>query len=86
MRSNTRPSAKSIWSRVVGKARRYLLCDQSIDRDPHDPRVDRLIDEPDAGQRDQEADLTRVAGASPAWRRILGVFTGRARRRAESIT
>jgi len=77
------------------KTRRYLLCDQSIDWAPDDPRVDRLIDELDAWQIEQErdsdrpADLTlvsvRVAEASPAWRRILDVLTDRARRRRSRV-
>ena len=73
------------------KTRQYLLCDQSVDWDPHDPRVDQLIDELDAMRIEQEddsgrsGDLTlvsaRVAEASPAWRRVLDVLTDRARRR-----
>jgi DNA-binding transcriptional MerR regulator len=77
------------------KTRQYLLCDQSVDWDPHDPRVDRLIDELDAWQREQEGDggqpgdmtlvSVRVAEASPAWRRILDVLTDRARRRRTPV-
>lgn len=73
------------------KARQYLLCDQSVDWDPHDPRVDQLIEELDAMRIEQEGDSgqrgdvtlvsVRVAEASPAWRRILDVLTDRARRR-----
>ena len=65
------------------------------DWDPHDPRVDPLIDELDAWQieqeddSDQRGDLTlvsvRVAEASPAWRRILDVLTDRARRRRTAL-
>jgi DNA-binding transcriptional MerR regulator len=72
-------------------ARHYLLCDQSIDWDPDDPRVDGLIDELEAWQIEQErdsgqrGDLTlvtvRLAEASPAWQRVLDVLTDRARRR-----
>jgi hypothetical protein len=71
--------------------RQYLLCDQSVDWDPYDPRVDRLIDELDEQQIERErdsgrrADITlvsaRLAEASPAWRRIFDVLTDRARRR-----
>jgi DNA-binding transcriptional MerR regulator len=76
------------------QARQYLLCDQSIDWDPHDPRVDQLIDELDAWQIEQENDSgrrgdvtlvsVRLAEASPAWQRILDVLTDRARRRRTS--
>jgi len=38
------------------KTHQYLLCDQSIDWDPRDPRVDRLIDELDVWQIEQESD------------------------------
>lgn len=75
--------------------RQYLLCDQSVDWDPYDPRVDRLIDELDAwqieqeGDRGQRGDMTlvsvRVADASPAWRRILDVITDRARQRRTAV-
>ncbi|HEV3359474.1 MAG TPA: MerR family transcriptional regulator [Pseudonocardiaceae bacterium] len=71
--------------------RQYLLCDQSVDWDPYDPRVDRLIDELDEQQIERErdsgrrADITlvsaRLAEASPAWRRIFDVLTDRSRRR-----
>ncbi|GAB3151018.1 MerR family transcriptional regulator [Amycolatopsis stemonae] len=74
------------------KTHQYLLCDQSIDWDPRDPRVDRLIDELDAWQIEQEGEgdgpgsmtlvSVRVAEASPAWQRILDVLTDRARQRA----
>ena len=71
--------------------RQYLLCDQSVDWDPYDPRVDRLIDELDEQQIERErdsgrrADITlvsaRLAEASLAWRRIFDVLTDRSRRR-----
>jgi len=77
------------------RTRQYLLCDQSVDWDPHDPRVDQLIDELDAMRIEQEddsgrsGDLTlvsvRVAEASPAWRRVLDVLTDRARRRRIAV-
>ncbi|WP_028924707.1 MerR family transcriptional regulator [Pseudonocardia acaciae] len=70
--------------------RLYLLCDQSVDWDPHDPRVDRLIDELDAwetthgnGDVGQHADMalamSRIVEASPAWRRILDELARRRR-------
>ncbi len=92
------PSAMAAWIRDrnarfddPANTRQYLLCDQSIDWDPYDPRVDQLIDELDERQIEQErdsgsrADVTlvsaRVAEASPAWRRIFDVLTDRVRRR-----
>jgi DNA-binding transcriptional MerR regulator len=72
------------------KTHQYLVCDQSVDWDPRDPRVDRLIDELEAWQIEQEGSAgrggpslvsVRVAEESPAWRRIVDVLTARARRR-----
>ena len=70
-------------------ARLHLVCYQSVDWDPGDPRLDRLIDELDAMLIEREgnsgADITlvsaRVAEVSPAWRRVLDVLTDRARQR-----
>ncbi|QIY58177.1 MerR family transcriptional regulator [Streptomyces sp. RPA4-5] len=71
--------------------RLYLACDQSIDWDPHDPRVDQLIDELDNWEIDHARDsseqgntalaFSRVIEASPAWQRILGVLSQRAKQR-----
>jgi DNA-binding transcriptional MerR regulator len=73
------------------KTRLYLACDQAVDWDPHDPRVDRFIDELDAWQIEHEGDLSGqsgltlvdslVAEASPAWQRVLDVLTDRVQRR-----
>lgn len=92
------PSATPQWVRDKNarfddpeKTRLYLACDQVVDRDPHDPRVDRLIDELDAWQIAHTGDLSRpelplldslIAEAAPAWQRILAVLTHRARQRA----
>ncbi|MEU3990966.1 MerR family transcriptional regulator [Streptomyces platensis] len=71
--------------------RLYLACDQSIDWDPHDPRVDQLIDELDNWEIDHARDsseqgnvalaFSRVVEAAPAWQRILGVLAHRAKQR-----
>ncbi|MFE4358793.1 MerR family transcriptional regulator [Kitasatospora sp. NPDC056800] len=71
--------------------RLFLLCDQSLDWAPDDPRVDRLIDDLDAWEvahgRDssrpgnQAVIFSRLAEASPTWQRILGEIAHRARRR-----
>ncbi|MFF7650313.1 MerR family transcriptional regulator [Streptomyces sp. NPDC007983] len=71
--------------------RLYLACDQSVDWDPHDPRLDRLIDDLDAWEITHERDSgrpglqklvsSRIAEASPAWRRILEVLAHRAEQR-----
>ncbi|WP_327150956.1 MerR family transcriptional regulator [Nocardia sp. NBC_01329] len=72
--------------------RLYLACDRSVDWDPHDPRLDRLIDDLDAWEiaherasgRPESLRLisSRIAEASPAWRRILDALAHRAQRRA----
>ncbi|MFF7726809.1 MerR family transcriptional regulator [Streptomyces sp. NPDC008001] len=71
--------------------RLYLVCDQSLGWDPHDPRVDRLIDELDAWETDHGRDsstqghldliFSRIAEASPTWQRILGVLAHRTKQR-----
>ncbi|MEU2510793.1 MerR family transcriptional regulator [Streptomyces syringium] len=71
--------------------RLYLVCDQSLDWDPHDPRVDRLIDELDAWEMEHRPDssergnvgliFSRIAEASPAWQRIVDVIVHRAEQR-----
>lgn len=91
------PSATPQWVRDKNarfddpeKTRLYLACDQVVGRDPHDPRVDRLIDELDAWEIAHESDLSRpelwlldslIAEAAPAWQRILDVLTHRANQR-----
>ncbi|QUH04358.1 MerR family transcriptional regulator [Saccharopolyspora erythraea] len=76
--------------------RLYLLCDQSVDWDPDDPRVDQLIEELDRWELEHERDssrpgnmelaFSRVAEASPAWRRILDVLADRGRRRRTAVS
>ncbi|MFJ4837099.1 MerR family transcriptional regulator [Streptomyces sp. NPDC088746] len=72
-------------------ARLYLACDQSVDWDPEDPRLDRLIDDLDAWEiahardGDRAGYLTlvssRISEASPAWRRIIAALAHRAEQR-----
>ncbi|MCX4582544.1 MerR family transcriptional regulator [Streptomyces sp. NBC_01481] len=71
--------------------RLYLACDQSVDWDPHDPRLDRLIDDLDAWEIKHERDSnragylklvsSRISEASPAWQRIVDALVHRAKRR-----
>ncbi|MET1072633.1 MAG: MerR family transcriptional regulator [Umezawaea sp.] len=72
--------------------RLYLDCDRSVDWDPHDPRLDRLIDDMDAWEIEHERDsgqsgdllklvVSRISEASPAWQRILDVLAHRAGQR-----
>ncbi|MFI1968301.1 MerR family transcriptional regulator [Streptomyces cinnamoneus] len=71
--------------------RLYLACDQSVDWDPHDPRLDRLIDDLDAWEIKHERDSgqprylklvsSRISEASPAWQRILDALAHRATQR-----
>jgi DNA-binding transcriptional MerR regulator len=71
--------------------RLYLACDQSVDWDPDDPRLDQLIDELDAWEIEHERAgdqpeslqlvISRISEASPAWQRILDALTHRAERR-----
>jgi hypothetical protein len=75
--------------------RLYLACDQSVDWDPHDPRVDRLIDDMDAWEIKHERDssqpgylklvVSRISEASPAWQRILDALAHRAQRRRTAV-
>ena len=75
--------------------RLYLACDQTVDCDPHDPRVDQLIDDLDAWEIDHEGDLSRPGGmplvstlvteASPAWQRVLDALAHRAQQRRTAI-
>ncbi|MEX2981149.1 MerR family transcriptional regulator [Streptomyces sp. C36] len=71
--------------------RLYLACDQSVDWDPDDPRLDRLIDDLDAWEIKHERDgsepkyvklaIARISEASPAWQRILDALAHRAKQR-----
>ncbi|WP_030984237.1 MerR family transcriptional regulator [Streptomyces sp. NRRL S-1813] len=71
--------------------RLYLACDQSVDWDPHDPRLDRLIDDLDAWEIQHERDndragylklvSSRISEASPAWQRIVEALAHRAKQR-----
>ncbi|AUI63011.1 MerR family transcriptional regulator [Amycolatopsis sp. BJA-103] len=71
----------------------HLACDQAIGWDPRDPRLDRLIDDLDAWEVGHEGDggrpgylelvVSRISEASPAWQRVVGELTHRARLRAE---
>ncbi|MVU75772.1 MerR family DNA-binding transcriptional regulator [Nocardia sp. ET3-3] len=72
--------------------RLILACDESVDWDPHDPRLDRLIDDLDAlaieneriGAQPSALPLvsSHIADTSPAWQRVLGALSHRAARRA----
>ncbi|MER7082135.1 DNA-binding transcriptional regulator, MerR family [Saccharopolyspora kobensis] len=74
--------------------RLYLACDRSVDWEPHDPRVDRLIDELDARAAEQEEDgeqpgylrlvVSRISEAAPAWQRIVSTLAHRAEQRRSS--
>ncbi|MFH8366453.1 MerR family transcriptional regulator [Streptomyces sp. NPDC018031] len=71
--------------------RLYLACDQAVDWDPDDPRLDRLIDDLDAWETAHEGDgnragarklvSARISETSPAWQRIVEVLAHRAERR-----
>ncbi|WP_407555295.1 MerR family transcriptional regulator [Streptomyces sp. Pv4-95] len=71
--------------------RLYLACDQSVDWDPHDPRLDQLIDDLDAWEVEHERDSdragylklvsSRISEASPAWQRIIEALVHRAEQR-----
>ncbi len=70
--------------------RMLLACDRSVDWDPRDPRLDQLIDDLDAWEIAHAGDTARpanhlitthIAGASPAWRRIVETLADRAERR-----
>ncbi|MFI1284156.1 MerR family transcriptional regulator [Streptomyces sp. NPDC020858] len=71
--------------------RLYLACDRSVDWDPYDPRLDRLIDDLDAWEIEHAGDgsrpgylkmvSARISEASPAWQRIVGALAHRAERR-----
>jgi DNA-binding transcriptional MerR regulator len=71
--------------------RLYLLVDQCAGWDPHDPRLDRLIDDMDAWEIKHARDgsqagylklvVSRISEASPAWQRVLDVLAHRAGQR-----
>ena len=78
------------------KMRLYVACDQSVDCDPHDPRVDRLIDDLETREIEHQGDSSRpenptplfslILGQSPAWHRILDTLARRAERRRTAVT
>ncbi|CAM4443512.1 MerR family transcriptional regulator [Nocardia ninae] len=71
--------------------RLYLACDQSVEWDPQDPRLDQLIDDLDAWEIRHERDggasgylklvTAQISEASPAWQRVLEVLAHRAKQR-----
>ncbi|MEV0119736.1 MerR family transcriptional regulator [Streptomyces sp. NPDC050844] len=71
--------------------RLFLACDQAVEWDPYDPRLDRLIDDLEAWEIKQERDgsrpgylklvSSRISEASPAWQRIVDALDHRAERR-----
>ncbi|MEU5952022.1 MerR family transcriptional regulator [Streptomyces sp. NPDC047525] len=75
--------------------RLLLACDQSVDWDPHDPRLDRLIDDLDAWEIKHEQDgnrpgylklvSARISEASPAWQRIIDALAHRAKQRRTAV-
>lgn len=70
--------------------RLYLAVDESFDWNPHDPRLDRLIDDLDAWEIDHKRTTgqstklvaSRIAESSPAWQRIVNALRHRAEHRA----
>ncbi|MGW6062462.1 MerR family transcriptional regulator [Streptomyces sp. NPDC055189] len=74
--------------------RLYLACDRAAGWDPHDPRLDQLIDELDALEIKHERDSeragyvrlvsSRISEASPAWQRIIDALAHRAEQRRNS--
>ncbi|MFF3224300.1 MerR family transcriptional regulator [Nocardia suismassiliense] len=71
--------------------RLYLACDQSVEWDPQDPRLNQLIDELDTWEIRHERDggasgylklvTSQISEASPAWQRVLEVLAHRAKQR-----
>jgi DNA-binding transcriptional MerR regulator len=71
--------------------RLLLACDQAVDWDPRDPRLDRLIDDLDAWEIRYERNdgrpgylklvSSRISEASPAWQRIVNALDHRAQQR-----
>ncbi|WP_216900197.1 MerR family transcriptional regulator [Nocardia alni] len=98
----TDPSAAAQWIRDKRagfedpeRMRLYLACDQSIDWDPRDPRVDRLIDDLEiweiahGGRTSRPESPTPVFSLilkeSPALHRILDALAHRADRRRIAV-
>ncbi|WP_153341132.1 MerR family transcriptional regulator [Nocardia aurantia] len=96
------PEALPQWihDRNVGfedpeKMRLYLACDRAVDYDPHDSRVDRLIDDLETWEIEHEGNSSRpknptpiftlILSESPAWRRILETLAHRAQRRRKAL-
>lgn len=76
------------------KTRLYLACDRVVDLDPHDPRVDQVIDELDGWAIEHEGDFSQpglklldslIAEASPAWQRTIDVLARRAQQRRTAV-
>ncbi|WP_431970344.1 MerR family transcriptional regulator [Nocardia sp. bgisy134] len=71
--------------------RLYLAVDHSVDWDPHDPRLNQLIDDLDAWEIEHEQHTglpttrklisSRISEASPAWQRIVNALAHRAEQR-----
>ncbi|MET8775368.1 MerR family transcriptional regulator [Nocardia sp. NPDC004654] len=70
--------------------RLYLAVDHAFDWDPHDPRLNQLIDDLDAWEIEHEHDAgpttrklisSRISEASPAWQRIVDALVHRAEQR-----
>ncbi|MFE3258554.1 MerR family transcriptional regulator [Nocardia sp. NPDC059091] len=77
------------------KMRLYLACDESVDWDPHDPRVDRLINDLETWEIEHEGNSSRpenptpvfslILRESPAWHRIVDTLARRAERRRTAM-
>ncbi|MGF6882602.1 DNA-binding transcriptional MerR regulator [Nocardia sp. GAS34] len=72
------------------RMRLYLACDRSVDWEPDDPRVDRLIDDletweiaHDGSSRPEHPTpiFSLIVTESPAWARIMAALAHRAERR-----
>ncbi|KAA8887155.1 MerR family transcriptional regulator [Nocardia colli] len=71
--------------------RLFVACDQAVDWDPNDPRLNQLIDDLDAWEIAHEREagqpglrklvVSRISDASPAWQRIVDALTHRAKQR-----
>ncbi|MEV0024179.1 hypothetical protein AB0H45_18545 [Streptomyces atroolivaceus] len=62
-----------------GTARLHLARDRSVDREPHDPRLDRLIDDLDAWPAEREGDGDRAGHLDPVSSRIYETTPARQR-------
>ncbi|MRH87453.1 MerR family DNA-binding transcriptional regulator [Nocardia sp. SYP-A9097] len=72
----------------------YLACDQAIDWDPDDPRLDRLIEDLDAWEIAHERSggqpgylklvVSRISESAPAWQRVVEALSRRAELRRTS--